>query len=103
MEANFHYSGIQDAFYMSDGFFRPGAVPRVAVSRRHQAGGGHVGGCQGGQRLTLYHTGQPLTHHKSKRRNIWIRDVFCYRLPNKTHLETTFCNKEVFSKPRFHV
>ena len=25
--------------------------------------------------------GQPITHIKSKRRDIWIEDVFCYRIP----------------------
>ena len=45
--------------------------------------------------------GLSITHHKSKWCNIWIRDVFCYRIPArwvpeappKTRLEPRFCNE----------
>ena len=30
----------------------------------------------------LYFKGPQTTNHKSKWRNIWIRDVFCYRIPS---------------------
>ena len=92
--APFFQNGAKSGFEMCFGPSTLGAGAKTRLESRIKKFTPH---CVCRRLLRIRITGQSVTNYKSKWRNIWIRDVFCYRIPaplvlgvpTKTRLESS--------------